>query len=247
MRILVIQHVAIEDLGLLGAAFQQRGFEVDIRLMEDPQVFLSPSVKPYGALVILGGPMGAYEEDRYPYLFQVERLIREAYHAGLPTLGVCLGGQLIARAFGAWVGPSMVKEIGWYRIRLTEEGKSSPLFAGLPDDFFVFQWHGDTFALPKGAVLLASGDSCRNQAFVYGERIFALQFHLEVTEAMVALWSEVYREELLRFGGAAFPERLREETKRRFEEDRDIRRRFLENLCWVIAGGSRGCGLLSGK
>jgi len=236
LKVLVIQHVAIEGLGLLGEVFRQQGFEVDVHLMEDPQTFLPPSVRPYSALVILGGPMGAYEEDCYPYLFQVERLIREAYCEGRPTLGICLGGQLIARAFGAWVGPNMVKEIGWYRVQLTEEGKASPLFAGLPESFFIFQWHGDTFDLPERAVLLAFSDSCRNQAFVYGDRIFALQFHLEVTEAMVALWSKAYLGELLGFGGASFPEKLREETERRFIEDEAIRRRFLENICRVIAG-----------
>lgn len=147
--------------------------------MEAPDTELPESLQRYHAFLVLGGPMGAYEEEQCPYLFKVEEFIHESVERAIPVLGICLGGQLIARAFQAEVKPNTVKEIGRYPLFLTTYSKVSSPFAGLLDSFFVFQWHGDTFKLPQEAVPPAVGETCRNQAFLY--QGCALQFHPEVT------------------------------------------------------------------
>ncbi|MEW6770834.1 MAG: type 1 glutamine amidotransferase [Bacillota bacterium] len=240
MRVLIVQHVACEGPGLLADVLFQDGWELDLRCMDAPEAILPEKLEGYNALVILGGPMGAYEEENYPYLRRVQELIREAVAGRVPTVGICLGGQLIARAFGAEVKPNPVKEIGWYPVRLTAAGRQAALFAGLPPEFPVFQWHGDTFALPEGAVLLAAGETCANQAFVYGNCAWALQFHLEVTPEVIGRWAAVYTKELVSFGGPDVPRLLAEGTARRWNAERPQRDRFLSNLCGVLAGGRRG-------
>ena len=138
-------------------------------------------------LVILGGPMNVDEVDRYPFLRHEVPWIREAIEAGLPTLGICLGSQLLAKALGARVYPNHVKEIGWYPIELTPAAAEDPLLAQ-SGTRTVFQWHGDTFDLPSGAVHLARSPLCENQAFRYGRLSYGLQFHAEMTAAMIDAW-----------------------------------------------------------
>jgi GMP synthase-like glutamine amidotransferase len=130
-------------------------------------------------LVCLGGPIGAYEEAAYPFLRDELALIERRLAAARPTLGICLGAQLMARALGARIYPAPAKEIGWGEVRLSEAGQKGPLrhFAGVP----VLHWHGDTFDLPKGAELLASTVLCANQAFAFGRYALAFQFHPETT------------------------------------------------------------------
>jgi GMP synthase-like glutamine amidotransferase len=136
----------------------------------------------------MGGPMGVYEVDRHPFLRQEIKAIRRFIDAGKPVLGVCLGAQLTAAALGADVYPNKKKEIGWYPIDLTPEGKKDPLFADFNKRETVFQWHGDTFDLPPGAVPLAESPLCRNQAFRWGDKVYGLQFHIEVSIAMIRDW-----------------------------------------------------------
>lgn len=234
MRLLMIQHVACEGPGLLADVFNRQGWEVDTRYMDMPGTGLPNDLDDYQAFIILGGPMGAYEEANYPYLFQVQNLIKAALKNKIPTVGICLGGQLIARALGADVGPNPTQEIGWSPVRLMPEGKSNPLFNNMPASFSVFQWHGDTFALPQGAILLASGEACRNQAFVYAGHMWALQFHLEVTPAMIAEWSEIYANELNNFGGPGAAALLRVNTQARWEAMRVCREQFLSNIIRIL-------------
>lgn len=234
MRALIVQHVADEGPGLLHDLLAAGGWETEIQCMDQPQAALPPALKGYDCFIILGGPMGAYEEDAYPYLCQVQELVRQAAATRTPTLGICLGGQLIARALGAAVGPNRVREIGWYSLKLTLSGQNSPLFAGMPQQFPVFQWHGDTFALPVGASRLAWGETCINQAFVYADCLWALQFHPEVTPAMVGEWTRLYRDELLEFGGPLAGETIMRETARLWEEMASPRERFLENLLALL-------------
>lgn len=246
MEALVVQHVACEGPGLLEDVLVGKGWRLDIRCMDQPGATLPESLGNYDALVILGGPMGAYEEEIYPYLLQVQGLIREAVTMRLPALGICLGGQLIARALGASVGPNPVKEIGCYQIRLTPAGLVAPLFTGMPPELLVFQWHSDTFALPKGTLLLAEGDTCLNQAFVYGAHAYGgyawgLQFHLEVTPEMIEEWARLYADELIDCGGPGAADRLLDETRSRWEEIRPIQELFLNNLERIL----RGTGLAS--
>jgi GMP synthase-like glutamine amidotransferase len=129
---MIIQHVACEGPGLLGDKLRNDGWETDIRCMDIPGTSLPVHLDSYQALLILGGPMGAYEENIYPYLYQVEELIREAAAKNIPTAGICLGAQLIARALGAEVFPNPQKEIGWSGININEEGKSTRCFITCP-------------------------------------------------------------------------------------------------------------------
>ncbi len=128
--------------------------------------------------------------DDLPYIHEEMALIREAYAAGIPMLGICLGSQLIAKALGGNVVKNPVKEIGWFPIEFTAAAGQDPLFSGLDQPETVFHWHGETFDLPPDAELLASSASCRHQAFRLRDNIYGLQFHLEVTPAMIADWCE---------------------------------------------------------
>lgn len=236
MRLLMIQHVTCEGPGLLENELINQGWEFDIRCMDIPGTTLPEHLDEYQALIILGGPMGAYEEDRFPYLYQVQKLVREAAAGTIPCLGICLGGQIIARALGADVYKNPVKEIGWTPIHLLPAAEANLLFRDMPTGFSVFQWHADTFALPEGAVLLASSEACRNQAFVYANHVWALQFHLEVTPDMIASWSEIYQNELTAFGGPGGKERLLKNTRARWEAMHCNRKQFLSNISAILKG-----------
>jgi GMP synthase-like glutamine amidotransferase len=136
--------------------------------------------------------MAVYEMDRTPYLPAEARFIEQAVKAGRHVLGVCLGAQLLAHVLGGRVYPGGQKETGWYEVALTDEGMRGPCMSALAvpgrRSAQVFQWHGDTFDLPAGAVRLASSDLYPNQAFRWSDRVFALQFHIEVTPQIVAGW-----------------------------------------------------------
>jgi GMP synthase (glutamine-hydrolysing) len=139
-------------------------------------------------LIVLGGPMNVDQCDEYSFLESEVAWIQEAASKKLPVLGLCLGGQLLAKALGAKVAPNGVKEIGWYDVDLTPEARSDPLFADCGDKIRAFQWHGDTFALPGGAVRLAGSRLCAQQAFRCGDSAYGLQFHLEMTAEMIEEW-----------------------------------------------------------
>jgi len=193
--VLVFQHDPQEDLGIFAQILERHelGFHY-IRLFQGempPEDW--DNVR---ALVILGGPMGAYEEDLYPFLKWEKTIIRTAVKEEIPTLGICLGAQLIAAASGAAVYPGNIKEIGWYPVSVTPEGQMDSLLGYLPEKPTVFQWHGDSFELPKGARRLASSLSYDNQAFRIGKNIYGLQFHLEVTPPMIDRWIDQYWKEL---------------------------------------------------
>ena len=151
-----------------------------------------PALDQFTHLVVMGGPMAVYEMHVHPYLKKEATLIEQAIKADKHVLGVCLGAQMLAHALGAKVYPGGHKEIGWYEVSLTDEGMKDPAMAGLSVGnrpvAQVFQWHGDTFDLPAGAVRLASSELYPNQAFRYSDRVYALQFHIEVTPAIVRGW-----------------------------------------------------------
>ena len=132
--------------------------------------------------------MNVDETDRFPFLADEVRWLRQSVDAGLPVLGVCLGSQLLAKALGSRVYPNRIKEIGWYDIELTAAAKSDRLFGDCQVAETVFQWHGDTFDLPEGASQLARSELCENQAFRFGRAAYGLQFHLEVTPEIVSSW-----------------------------------------------------------
>jgi len=141
---------------------------------------------------------------------------------------------LVARALGAHVGPNVVKEIGWLPIVVEPRGQVSRLFQQLPPMFSVFQWHTDTFTLPTGAVLLASSEKCRHQAFRYEKNIWGIQFHLEVTLEMIKTWCLDYSRELNEFGGPGAAENLLRNTQARWGPMQAWREQFLDNVVEVL-------------
>ncbi|MDE1180967.1 glutamine amidotransferase [Paraburkholderia sp.] len=178
-RVVAVRHVHFEDLGTLEGVLEERGAEVTY-LDAGLDDLSSISSDGPDLLVILGGPIGAYEEEDYPWLANLRSLLAKRIAAKLPTLGICLGAQLIASALGAKVYAGGTRELGWGKITLSEEGMSSPLRHLTSNDCHVLHWHGDTFNLPEGASLLASNDSYVNQAFSFGPNVLGLQFHPEV-------------------------------------------------------------------
>ncbi len=152
----------------------------------------APNLDSVTHVVIMGGPMAIYEMDRHPFLTGEAQLVSAAIKANKRVLGVCLGAQMLAHVLGARVYPGTSKEIGWYEVALTQEGAQDPILSmlALPGRSIaqVFQWHGDTFDLPHEAVRLASSDIYPNQAFRYGNGVYGLQFHIEVTPAIVHAW-----------------------------------------------------------
>jgi GMP synthase (glutamine-hydrolysing) len=172
----VIRHLAFEDLGAFTPVLTRAGYQIQyVDVGVDELTAIEP-VAP-DLLVVLGGPIGAYEDDKYPFLRNELKLIETRLTAARPTMGICLGAQLMARALGAGVHPGPEKEIGFAPLTLTDDGHASCLggFDGEP----VLHWHGDVFELPQGATRLASTRVCENQAFTYGPNAIAFQFHPE--------------------------------------------------------------------
>lgn len=236
MKALVVQPVDVCRPGLIKDELEKAGWQLDIRLMEQPGSFLPGSLTGFDALVILGGPMNVYEEGTYPYLRQVDRLIKEAVRKGYPVLGACLGGQLIAKALDAPVTTNPLQEIGWYNIHLTAAGCNSPFFKGLPGAFPVFHWHSDTFALPGGADQLAATRDCANQAFSYGSRVLAVQFHLEITPKIIKKWNRAWAEDIEAFRGPGSAKKLEAETGTIWDGYKPLAVRILKNWADLASG-----------
>lgn len=195
MRLHYFQHVSVEGLGFIGPWARKRGFEVSVtRFFEDES---SPPVDSFDWLVIMGGPMNVYEYDRYAWLEGETARIREAIDAGKTVVGVCLGAQLIAAALGGKVTPGHFREIGWFPITLTEAGRAHPWFQGFPELLPAFHWHGDTFSLPDGGTLIASSEGCKHQVFTYGDRVLALQCHLESTREGIDVMLRAFAREMI--------------------------------------------------
>jgi GMP synthase (glutamine-hydrolysing) len=183
----VIRHLAFEDLGSFAAVFEQRGYRIryyqaGVDDLDDA------SLAGDDLLVVLGGPISVNDGELFPFIAQEVDLLRRRVAAGQPTLGICLGAQLIAVAAGAGVSPGPVKEIGWYDLHISEAGRQTALRHLDAGHCRMLHWHGETFSLPQGAVLLASSEACENQAFSLGNSVLALQFHPEVTGQALERW-----------------------------------------------------------
>ncbi len=197
MKFLVLQHVEHEHPGLIANYAEDKGIKLDVVELWKP--YKIPTISDYNALLIMGGPMGVYEDRKaYPSKEDELRIIKGAIRKKVPTLGICLGSQLLAHALDARVYPNMVqdrrvKEIGYYNnVDLTQDGLSSLILKGFQSPLKVLQWHGDVFDLPRGATLLARSPVC-NQAFSYGNA-YAFLFHFEFTPEMVARLIEIDRD-----------------------------------------------------
>lgn len=184
MRIHCLQHVPFESPEQIAVWAARQGHPLTTTLLyEDDKL---PSLEDYDLLVIMGGPMGVYDETIIPWLRAEKVFIREAIAAGKLVLGICLGAQLIAEVLGGEVTRNPWREIGWFPVQLTEEARSSVFFPDFPEAFTPFHWHGDTFSLPPGASRLAFSSGCANQAFEYNHHVLGLQFHLECNEESIA-------------------------------------------------------------
>ena len=219
--VLVFQHVATEGLGIIDKALKQKRVAADfIKIFKGERI--PNNIHGYDGLIVLGGPMGVYEEDIYPFIKDAVLLIKSALKNDVPILGICLGSQLLAKAAGADVYKGKKKEIGWYKVQLTDEGKRDGLFIGLPDEFTVFQWHGDTFDM--GADLKSDPSSCLasselfpHQIIKVGKNAYGLQFHLEVTEEMIREWIDVNGKELASVQSYINPQEILKATPRYIE------------------------------
>jgi GMP synthase (glutamine-hydrolysing) len=226
-RVLALRHVHFEDLGAFEAPLKEAGYEVQY---SDAGLDNPSDAGDFEMLAVLGGPIGAYEDDLYPFLVTELALISRQLETGKPLLGICLGAQLMARAMGARVYPGPAKEIGWKPLALTAEGQRllSPLSEGP-----VLHWHGDTFDLPKGAVNLASTDVCAHQAFAVGNHALAFQFHPEAQEQGFERWLVGHTGEIAATPGISVP-MLRADTKayaaKAANRGRDAVRTWLQQL-----------------
>jgi len=180
MRIRCFQHEPFEGMGSMAPWFRGRGHEIASTHLYRGEPL--PMLDDFDWLVVMGGGMSVNDEHALPWLVPEKALVRGAIAAGKRVLGVCLGAQLIASALGARVYKNAVNEIGWWKLTREPEAAGHPLGAALPDGSEVFQWHGETFDLPPGAVRLARSEACLNQAIAVGPRVLGLQFHLETTE-----------------------------------------------------------------
>lgn len=202
-----LRHVAFEDLGLLAPIMEREGWNVSF--CEAPVDDLShSSIRDADLLIVLGGPIGVYETESYPFIVREIALIEHRLGRDLPTLGICLGAQLMAKALGSRVYAGHYKEIGWGSVSLTEAGSASclaPLGGGMP----VLHWHGDTFDLPAAATRLAANENYENQAFACGTHALALQFHLEADPRQLEEWYVGHAVELAAAGISVTPLRAK--------------------------------------
>jgi len=188
-RALVLQHIRCEPPGIFSGLLTGRGISVETaELDEDGEL---PDWRGLDLVIAMGGPMGVNDEAEHPWLADEKRWIAAAARAGTPYFGVCLGAQLLAASLGAPVRTGEAPEVGVLPVAVTHAGRRDPVFGGLGDEFPALQWHGDTFGIPAGAVHLARSAAYPNQAFRFGDTAYAVQFHVEVTGAMLAEWGDV--------------------------------------------------------
>jgi len=228
--VLVIQHIECETPGIfLDLLCEQKRPVETVRLYEGEQ---PPDELPrFSGLLIMGGPMSVNDEADYPWLKAEDRILKEALALDVPTLGICLGSQLIAKAAGGAVRRGPLKEIGWYPVRLTAAARHDRLFRESPETIEVFQWHGEYFDTPSGAVNLASSDLYQCQAFSIGQNVYGLLFHLEVTAQMVKEWVGTFKEELDGVKEHIRPEAIFERLPERIDELNRHARRLFAHFC----------------
>jgi len=225
---IAIRHLAFEDLGAFESVLSEAGYTLHYKDAGcDP--LDGPDIIEADLLFVLGGPIGAYEEDIYPFLTGEITLIEKRLASGRSLMGICLGAQLMARALGAKVYPGPAKEIGFKPIILTEAGQASPCAIFTEED--VLHWHGDTFDLPKGATLLASTDICAQQAFAFGPQALGIQFHPEARGDGFERWLIGHAFELAKAGVDIKALRARNEQLRDGLKDRA--QRFLKD--WLAS------------
>src|SRR5579863_2555858 len=231
-RILALQNTWDDPLGYLGEILQEHGIAFDMVNLEHEPI---PDAHGYDAMIALGGYQHANADELYPYLALETALIRSVVEQDVPYLGICLGAQLLARAFGAPVKRHHMTEIGFFDVQLTPEGQNDPLFKGLLSDQGyqrVIQWHEDTFALPKDAVWLATNENTAHQAFRLGRHAYGIQYHIELTPPMLDTWLQYpdYRKEIVRELGPDGPDMIERDRPTHYPIYRQHARMLFENF-----------------
>ena len=194
LRIHYFQHVEFEGLGSIEEWVSSSGHSLSsTRFFKDSTL---PDIADIDWLIIMGGPMNIHEEDQYPWLKDEKQFIRQAIDSGKIVMGICLGSQLVSSALGAKVYRNKESEIGWFDIEFTKAARACVLFADMGTSIKVFHWHGDTFDLPENAVAMASSAGCKNQAYIFKDRVLAMQFHMEPTKDSLRQMVEKGRGEL---------------------------------------------------
>jgi GMP synthase-like glutamine amidotransferase len=236
--LLVLQHIACEPPGRYEDELLARGGEL-VRVEVDEGEPL-PDWRGFDGIVAMGGPMGAYDDERLSWLADERRLIADAVAAGTPFWGVCLGAQLLAASLGATVAPGPEPEVGVLDVQLTPEGASDPVFSVAPPTFRALQWHSDTFELPDGAVRLARSEAYENQAFRVG-RAYAVQFHIEVGRELAVDWGDVpaYAEALEGIMGEGALPRLVDRVQAHEREMADLAGEVFAAWLERVVAGSR--------
>ncbi len=212
----VIRHLAFEDMASFTSVLQINGYQINYIEAADfalaPDDLAQIDALSDDLLVILGGPISVNDSSMFPFIEAEINLLKQRIAADKPTLGICLGAQLIARALGASVYPGDTKEIGWYDLTLTSAGEQSALRYLNAEHCSMLHWHGETFDLPDDAVLLASSEAYKNQAFSYGDKVLALQFHPEITQRSMEKWFIGHIGEIMQTDGVSV-EKLRHDTR----------------------------------
>ena len=226
MRVHFIQHVSFEHPGYLLEWAKQHTVTFT-KIFEDVSF---PPPNDFDVLIIMGGPMGVYEEEKFPWLKKEKKFIKETIAAGKKVLGICLGSQLVAEVLEAKVYPNTEKEIGWWPIKKSANARNTPLIPEAPDEFVTFHWHGDIFDLPKNSIRLFSTDVCPNQGFLYGSNVAALQFHPEVTNELVSAMVEHEREELIPATFIQNEETIIRETPKWTDQNKKFFTAFIEQF-----------------
>ncbi len=224
LRVQVFQHVPFEGLGSMESVLSSFGASIAYtRFFEGD---LSPAIDAFDFLIVMGGPMGVYDEAEFSWLREEKRALKEALVSGKPVLGICLGSQLMAEVLGGVVTKNPSKEIGWLPVERLPEASSSWVTGIFPERFTTFHWHGDTFSIPPEATSLFRSEGCAHQGFVWGEKAVALQFHPEITPETTVSWVKHGAEELTPGPYVQTPEEIRGKP-----EDFEANNIWIARLC----------------
>jgi GMP synthase-like glutamine amidotransferase len=202
MKIHSLQHIEFETEGTIAEWIEEKKHTLSTTHIYKNENF--PVIDDFDFLIIMGGPMNIYEYEKYPWLRAEKAFIKETISSGKAVIGICLGAQLIADVLGATMSKNNYKEIGWFPVHISKEtglskekGPETPILKDIPEEFIAFHWHGDTFNLPEGSKRLFSSEACKNQGFIYGDRIIGLQFHLEMSNRTIGNLIENCSDELI--------------------------------------------------
>lgn len=191
MRVLVVENDKVTLLGQIGIALEEAGAELDICRPHAGDAIPADDAN-HDAIVVMGGPQNALDDENHAYLPALGGLMRRFGDADKSVLGVCLGSQLLARAYGAENLIGTAPEFGWCTVALTPDSADDPVLSAAAGSFQIFQWHSDTFTLPDGAVRLATSSAVENQAFRIGRATYATQFHFEANRQVVDEWATIF-------------------------------------------------------